>query len=336
MAHTSLSNVIVPSVFSAYLTEAVTKQSALVSSGAIARSTMLDGYAEGKGRVTDLPNFSEFAYSDPDIATDTNALGPVNSIATGSQIAQKDFVSKAWGTTALTDSVIGEDVLGHIVNNVAAPYWADAMQRLTLAKLSGVVKDNIANDGGDMVLTVGNDATGAATAAQLFNIDTFIEARQTMGDAANKLSVIVMHSRVYSNLLKLEPTNTIPASATQPFATYMGHAVLIDDGMPVAVGTNRTTYTSYLLGQGALLLGEGTPEFGAVEVQRDGDQGNNYGAEKLITRKKMILHPQGFASSATVAAGSASPTVAAYDTATAWNRVYNRKNVPIVAFRTNG
>lgn len=333
---TLLSDVFVPRVFSSYLNEAVTRQSALVASGAIARSAVLDTYTAGAGRVTDLPNFSEFAYTAPDIATDNTTLGPVNKVTTGVQIGQKDFLSKAWGTSALTNSVSGEDILGHVVNNVVAPYWAQALQDYTLAKLGGVILDNIANDAGDMVSNVANDAVGAPAAAQLFNIDTFIDARQTMGDAANKLSIIIMHSQVYSNLLKAEPTNTSPRSATQPFNTYMGHIVLIDDGMPVVQGTNRRTFTSYLLGQGAILLGEAEPEFGSVEIKRDADQGFNYGSEKLITRKKMILHPQGFASSATVAANAASPTLAAYNTATAWNRVFNRKNVPIVAFRTNG
>ncbi|WBY16624.1 hypothetical protein PF049_00170 [Erythrobacteraceae bacterium WH01K] len=337
MANTRLSDIIVPSYFTSYLNEAVTKKSALVSSGAIVRSSMLDQYANGPGAITNVPNFSEFDYTNPDVATDDDTVGDVNAIGTAQQIAQKDFLAKAWGTAAITNSVSGEDILRHAAQNVAAPYWAQTIQTYALAKLSGVIKDNEANDGGDMVLDVSDADGDNATADNKANIDTIIEARQSLGDAADKLSVIIMPSRVYSNLLKLEPHNCAPASETRLFNTYLGHTVIVDDGMPtVDGGTSGKVFTSYLLGAGALLLGEGTPEFGSVVVEREEDQGNNYGLEKLITRKKMILHPQGFASSATVSANRVSPSLASYDAASAWDRVMNRKNVPIVALRTNG
>jgi hypothetical protein len=236
----------------------------------------------------------------------------------------------------LAATLSGEDILGHIVNNVVAPYWAQALQNYALAKLSGVIKDNIANDGGDMVKNIATDATGAAAASEVANIGTVTEAMASMGDAFGKLELIVMHSRVFFNLLKLEPTNTQKASATVPFNTYLGLPVIIDDSMPAVAGTNRTTYTTYLLGRGALAFGEATLGARSTFVEDAGKSGNGWGLETLTSRKQFILHPVGFTSNATVSANTGSPLRTAYDAASAWDRKVSRKNAAIVAFKTNG
>lgn len=338
MAYTSLSDIIEPKTFAQYVAEQVTKKSALIASGAVLTSDALNAYAAQAGTVTDLPFFTEFGYVAPDIAkADSTAATPA-AIGSGKQISQKDFLSKTWGTTALTNSVSGNDIVGHIVNNVVAPYWSQALQAYALAKISGLVKDNVANDSGDMVYSVTalDSASAVVTATDYANVSTIQEAVQTMGDARDKLSVIAMHSRVYTNLVKAEATSFEQPSSVLPFRTYNGMIVIVDDTLPVTVGTNRTAYTSYILGAGALLMGEATPDMGAVEIERNATHGNGFGAETLTSRKQVILHPAGFASTATVAAGFGSPTISAYDAASAWNRVVSRKNVPIAVLKTNG
>lgn len=336
MAYTSLSNIIEPKVFAQYVAEQVTAKSALLSSGAIVTANVLNEKAASGGSSINLPFFGEFAWAAPDIAKDDTTVSAVASVQAKQQIGQTDYISKTWGAAALAASVSGADIMGHIGGNVVAPYLAQTIQQYALSKLSGVLKDNIANDSGDMVKNVATDAVGAAAAAELANVSNVIEAIQTLGDARDKVSLIIMHSRVYSNLLKLEPTNFDRQSATVPFTSYMGMRVIIDDTLPAVAGTNRTTYSTYILGQGALMFGEAAPEMGAVAVKRNDDEGNGFGAEKLIVRKQMILHPAGFASSAAIASNFGSPTLTAYDTAASWDRVVGRKNVPLVCLKTNG
>jgi hypothetical protein len=336
LAHTSLSDIIHPNIFSAAVTEAVTAKSALLSSGAIVTSNEMAALAGQAGHTGTLPLFGLQDYSDPDLAKDDGTNAGVNGIKMGPQSYQKDYFSKTFGEAELASTLSGEDILGHIVNNVVAPYWVQAYQRFALAKLSGVIKDNIANDAGDMVRNVATDAVGAAAASELANVGTVTEAMASMGDAFGKLQLIVMHSRVFFNLLKNEPTNTDPASATQPFATYMGLPVIIDDGMPAVVGTNRTTYTTYLLGRGALAFGEANLGARSVAVVTDERAGNGWGLSTVTSRKQLILHPVGFSSAATVSANTGSPAASAYDAASAWDRKVSRKNAAIVAFRTNG
>ena len=336
LAYTDLSDIIVPSVFDAYVTEAITSRSALIRSGAFMQSDMLNQYAGGPGNVVSLPHFSADTAGDADIAMDDTTEATPVAVGTGAQVAQKDFISKTWGEAQIAATLIGEDILGHVASNVVAPYFAKEIQSYAISKLTGLSKDNAASDSGDMSLDVSNDEATDVGADESFTTDTFIDARASMGDAADRLSVLVLHSKVYANLLKNEKHNCAPASATTPFATYMGHTVIIDDSMPVEDGTNRKTYTSFLLGAGAFALGSGDLGERAVATETSELKGNGWGLKTLTARRELIIHPVGFASNATVASHKASPSKTAYEAASAWDRVMDRKNCPIVSFKTNG
>lgn len=335
MAYASLSDIIEPKVFARYVTEAVVAKSALLSSGAVLTSNEMNTYAGQAGRVVDLPNFSDLTWAAPDIAKDDSTAATINNVTTAHQLAVKNYVSRTWGSAALTASVSGEDIVGHIANEVVAPYWVQSVQQYALAMLSGVIKKNIASNGGDMVKDVTNDVAGTPAAATVANVGNILEAIQTMGDARDKADLIIMSSRVYTNLLKQEPTNFTPVSQTQAFQTYLGLRVIVDDSLPAVAGTNQTAYTTYILGRGALLFGEATPEMGGVSVQDNPTLGNGWGAQTLTSRKQFILHPAGHSCSATVSSGFGSPTTTAFDASGAWARVYSRKNVPIIALKTN-
>jgi hypothetical protein len=156
-----------------------------------------------------------------------------------------------------------------------------------------------------------------------------------MGDARAKIALAIMRSAVFTYLLKKDGANTVRASATTPFNTYMGIPVILDDSMPVTTGTNRSTYTVYLLGKGALAFGEANLGEKGVRVQEEAGQGNGFGIEMLHVRKQFILHPVGFSSSASITAGFGSPTLAQYDVTGAWSRKVARKNAAIVALKVN-
>lgn len=343
MAHTSLSNIIVPSLFAQYVAEEVSVKSALISSGAVMVSDQLNALCGESGEKAQLPNFNELAYTDPDIAKDTSDAAAINAVSAGKQVAHKDFLSKTWGTTTLTNTQAGVDIVDHIVKNVVAPYWAQGLQKYALTKIGGVIADNLANDNGDMIVNKAIAASAAAstiTDANKANYAAIIAAKQSMGDAMGKLSLIAMHSVVFSNLMLAEPGNFAPVSETKPFVTYNGLAVIIDDSLPAVLGTHATdkatTYTTYLMGAGALLMGESEPQSGAVDVKFDPLAGNGFGAETLTSRKQVILHPRGFESKAAAASNFGSPTLVEYAKAASWDRVFSRKNIPLVALQTNG
>ena len=337
MASTILSNVIEPKVFTAYTTQQTTVKSALLNSGVLLQTPELNARAGQAGAIGEMPHFNPFAWSESNVASDdASAKSVPNALTAGSQVFKKDYRSKDWGTLELVESITGEDLIAAI-GNVVSTYWSQELQRHILARLTAIELDNAANFSNDMIVNVANDATGTPTALQSANINTILDAGQTMGDAASKLSMIVMHSQVWTNLMKLEPLNCTvkPVSQTELFRTYLGKQVVIDDGVPAVQGTNRKTFTTYLLANGAFGYGEAALDDG-TEIWRDPAAGVGFGEERLYSRKQFLMHPVGFsAAGAAVTARSKSPTLTQWAAAGALTRVYDRKNIPIAILKTN-
>ena len=116
--------------------------------------------------------------------------------------------------------------------------------------------------------------------------------------------------------------------------------MVVDDTLPTRAGTtDGTVYTTYLFGQGAFGKGasplDGTPLQGGfgtegVEIARVALDSDTV----LVNRRRYILHPRGVKfTSASVAADS--PTNAELETSSNWVRVFENKNVRIVAVTHN-
>ena len=124
------------------------------------------------------------------------------------------------------------------------------------------------------------------------------------------------------------------------FATYQGYRVIVDDSMTV-VGTGPSRkFISIIFGNGAIGYGEGSPS-NPLEYEREASRGNGGGVETLWTRKTWLLHPFGYSFTSAVITGNGTETIARsaswQDLANAsnWNRVVERKHVPI-AFLVTG
>ena len=95
-----------------------------------------------------------------------------------------------------------------------------------------------------------------------------------------------------------------------------------------------------LMGQGAFAYGMANPKV-PLEYEREAARGNGGGAETLWTRRNMIVHPLGYSFTSAVITGNGSETIARSASwqdlanATNWNRVFERKHIPI-AFLVTG
>ena len=143
---------------------------------------------------------------------------------------------------------------------------------------------------------------------------------------------IAMHSAVYSNLKKIDNISFEKESMGDlEIETYRGLRIIVNDNLPkVAGGTSGFKYTSYLFGNGAFGLGQGS-----APVPSETDRDSLAGTDILITRSHFLMHPRGIAWQSAVTVGS-SPTNVESENATNWDRVYERKNVRIAAIVTNG
>lgn len=336
MATVQLSDIIDVKVFQDLPAVNSPEKSAFFESGVVTRNALLDNIATAAGKTAELPFWKDIdATVAPNLSTDNPAtLATPDKIVQGEQIARKAFLNKGLSAADLASELaMGSRAMDQIRARVDA-YWLRQWQRRLIASCNGVLADNVANNSGDMVINVAAEATGSQTATTKFNRDTFTDAVYTMGDAADALRAIAVHSSVMKQMVKNDDIVYIPDSLGRlTIPTYMGLRVIVDDGLPVVAGTTSGfKYTSVIFGEGAFGYGDGAPVM-PVEVQREANQGNGAGVETLWTRKTWILHPFGYQNTGTPASVSFSLSELGADAA--WSRVVERKNVPISFLITN-
>jgi hypothetical protein len=339
MATTRISDVIVPAIFTQYVLNRTVQTGALFKSGIISTDAQLDALAKGANSLYNMPYWSDLTGSGrSNLGSDDPAQKSTPAkIGAGKDVARKHFRNKSWSTMDLTSHLAGSDPAAAIGNQLA-DFWALDMQGTLIYQLNGVIAANVAQNGGDMVLdvTIPGATPGAAGASNKISSDVVLGAKQTMGDAAAKLSAIAMHSVLHTALQKQQLIQYLPNTAVDiGFGTYLGYTIIVDDGCPVTIDAqSRPVYTSYMFGQGAIGYGEGNPSV-PVAVTRDESSGNGEGEEILYNRKHFILHPRGIKWTESSVAG-VTPSDAEMANAANWSRVYDRKNVRFVAIKTHG
>lgn len=318
MVATRIGDVIVPEVFNGYVIERTAELSALQASGVIQNNPAFDALASSGGKLLNMP-FWEDLDGDDEVLSDSSPLS-VNNIEADKDVAVLIMRGKAWGVNDLAQALSGDDPMGAIADLVAA-YWARRRQATLLAILEGVFADSTMTDN---VL----DITAESGTDGMFTGETFIDAMHKLGDAESRLTAVGVHSNTYASMRKQNLIEFIPVSEGQvQIPTYMGRRVIVDDGMPVDTSGATDVYTSYLFGEGAFALGNGGAPV-PTETDRDSLQGDDI----LINRQHFILHPRGVAFQNSSVSG-ASPSNAELADDANWARVYEAKNVRLVAFK---
>lgn len=334
MALTQLSDVIIPEVYRSYTAVDSPEKTAFYQSGIVVSNEGLNAKANEGGETLNVPFWKDLDSSvAPNLSDDTTDTATPNKIEAAKQIARNAYLNQGYSSADLTGEVAGSDPMQRVRNRFGT-YWMRQWQRRLIASTNGILADNVANDSGDMVIDVASESIAGQSASTLFNRDAFTEAAYTMGDMATELSAISVHSAVMQQMVKNNDIVYIPDSQGQlTIPTYMGLRVIVDDGMTVTAGsTDGFKYTSVLFGAGAFGYGEGSAKV-PVELEREAAQGNGGGVETLWERKTWLLHPFGFATG--TAPSGQSYTLAELAAAASWDRVVERKNVPLAFLVTN-
>lgn len=336
MATTRLSDIIDVTIFRDLPQVEGPEKTAFFDSGVIMRNGLLDELASGPGKLSELPFWNDLDGSvEVNYSNDNPAsTATPQKITQGEQIARKAFVNQGWQAADLASELAMGGTAMEAVRARTDRYFMRQWQRKLIASSNGILADNVANDSGDMVIDVAAEAIASQTADTLFNRDAFTEAAFTMGDAKTSLTAIAVHSAVHKQMVKNDDIIYIPDSqGALTIPTYMGLRVIVDDGMTVTAGsTDGFKYTSVLFGANAFGYGVGSPEV-PVEIEREAAQGNGGGIETLWIRNTWLLHPFGFQSTGTPAAESFTNTELA--AATSWDRVLDRKLIPMAFLITN-
>lgn len=328
MAGTKLTDVIVPELFNPYVINRSMELSSLVQSGIVANNSEFDKLASQAAPVINMPFFEDLTGESEQIIESVDLTD--NKIASNKDVACIIRRAKMWSATDLSAALAGKDPMRAIAGLVAN-FWVRDMQKELIAILKGIfgtaedVDTSTKETRLESNLLDISEKTGDSAN---WSVNSFIDAQQLLGDAQSQLTAVVMHSATWSYLKKLELIKTERQSTDLSFDTYQGKRVIIDDGCPVENGV----YTSYLFGQGAFALGNGSPAgFASTETDRDKKKGS--GIDYLINRKTYIMHPRGVSFTNTNVEKMEGPSRLELADPTNWKPVYEPKQIRIVAFK---
>lgn len=348
MAITTIGDIITGNipVLASYMTEDPVEKTAFFQSGILTSTPYAAAIANGPSNKAVLPYWKAIDTSiEPNYSNDVyQDIATPRNVQTGGMDVRVAYLNEGFGQADLTVELTSQNPLQSVASRLDN-FWQRQAQRRLIATALGLYNDNVAatdayHKQNDMVIDV--------SATLGFDAGAFIDATQTMGDAlmgngGEVLGAIAMHSFVYAQARKQQLIDFIrDADNNTMFATYQGYRVIVDDSMTV-VGTGSTRkFISIIFGNGAIGYGEGSPS-NPLEYEREASRGNGGGVETLWTRKTWLLHPFGysFTSAVTTGNGNGTETVARSASwrdladASNWNRVVERKHVPI-AFLVTG
>ena len=334
MAKTSVVDIIVPTEFEKYAIERTAELAQFGQCGIVEASPQFDRIAAGGGREVKMPFWKDLTAA-RQLLSDSAPL-TVNKITADQDIARIQNDGQTFSVNHLADVISGDDPMQAIVDLVAG-YWARIDEGLVVSSLKGMFA---AGSMSGNLLAIHSESVAGQAAATRLNGSTFVDACAKLGDRSDRLTSVAMHSATEAALRKLDLIDFIPDSEGKAqLRIFQGRRVVVDDNLPSRAGTtDGTVYTTYLFGQGAFAKGSAmldTPLQGGfgtegVEIARSALDSDTH----LINRRRYILHPRGVKfTSASVAADS--PTNTELETASNWTRVWENKNVRIVAVTHN-
>ncbi len=335
MAKTAVADIIIPTEFERYAIERTAELSRFGESGIIEMAPEFDELAAGGGREVKMPFWKDLTAT-RQILSDSGTLS-VNKITSEQDIARIHNDAQVWSVNHLAKVISGDDPMQAIVDLVAG-YWARIDEGLVISSLKGIF--SAASMSGNL-LAIHSEAIAGQSAATRLNGSTFVDACAKLGDAADRLTSVAMHSATEAALRKLDLIDFIPDSEGKAqLRTFQGRRVIVDDTLvPRAGTTDGQVYRTYLFGSGA--FGKGvSPLDGAALQGGFGTEGVEMARVPLdsdtvlINRRRYILHPRGVKFTSAAVVGD-SPTNAELENGANWTRVFENKNVRIVAIDHN-
>lgn len=327
MAVTTIANMqIVPEKFSQYVVDRTTEKNTMVSAGIASPDSqvakLINGTPEG-GRFIQLPMWNplegeEDVFGEQDVS--------VGDITTKEARATLLIRQRAWGSTDLAHVLGGADPMGATAQLISD--WRNTReQKIYLSILKGL----FAEDGALNVHL--KDISALSGEAAYISRNATLDTKQLLGDHANALGMVFMHSATYTYLQKqeliLRQPWVNPVGETVEIETYMGYRVIVDDGMPV----NEGVYDTYFTGKNCFIRQDGTPEgFVGTETDRDKIGAKNY----LINRWCQIIHPRGLSwvsDGKYINTDHKYPANADLEVAANWELVVDHKKVGLACLR---
>ena len=329
---TKLSDVIVPEIFNAYVSNKTMELSALAKSGIITTSAEYGNLASTNGYFATIPFFQDLTGSSTAIVegADLEAM-KIKSSTVNAPILRR---AAMWASTDLAAALSGKDPMKEIASKVAG-FWERDLQKELISILNGIFGTYKPSEGTAKTPLDSNihDTTSATSGG--FSASGFLDAEQKLGDAKGQLTAIAMHSLTHADLLKKDLITFEKESSGRDVQTYRGKRIIVDDGCPLIKNSSGkvTGATTFLFGEGAFAYGNGSP-VGFIPTEIDRDKKKGSGVDYLINRKTYVLHPAGISftgiSSVTNKEGI---TRTDLENAAYWEPKFENKQIKIVAYK---
>ena len=316
---TTIADVIVPEIFTPYTQQLTMEKTAIIQSGIAARDDFLDNLLAGGGLTFTVPSWQDIGDPAENVSSDdANTDSTPNTTQTSGEVAVRLSRNSSWSTMRLATALAGADPMQSIASRVS-DYWVRRLQRAFVAVANGVFTTNELSDptlgrsgrtglsaayGAQADLTNSIAASAYSAGVTDFQAESFIDTATLLGDAAEDVTAVFMHSIVYSKAQKNNLIDFIPdAEGHINIPVFLGRRVIVDDGMPNPAGdtaNNANTgggsglYHTWLVGPASFRLGVGTPVV-PTEVFRYPSRGNGAGSDVLFNRVEWAIHPVGHA-----------------------------------------
>lgn len=258
MATTKIADVIVPEVLSSMASGEISNFLDFEKTGLVTSDYNNVDIREG-GHFAEVRFYNQLDASDSDeVLEDDKSLTPAK-IGTGKDIGVVCHRGKAWGTRELAAILQGDDPQAEIAKQVGK-YWARRLAKALQSVLNGAF--NASGPLGTGATSPHTLDVGVTTGTAVpFSHTYALRAMNLLGDAMNDFDGIIMHSKVYTDLVnsklvafpyEYNPNNVNPREPGK----YLGKDIIISDDCPVDTGTaSYFKYTSYFFKKGAMYLG---------------------------------------------------------------------------------
>lgn len=343
---TFLSDIVTRPEFLAYVAEAIYEQSAMLRSGAVVRDGSLDA-RQGAVKVV-VPTWRPVAPTEERIesnstwGTSTKGYLTPQKITAGQQTAPILHRGFSYAVDDLSRLGSGADPM-----NAIRGYLSDAINRLKMATLLSQLDGLFTTAYKALETDVSADvAPGALTAANYLSAASVIAAKSKLGERADRLSIIVMHSSSYFYLQQVGMLTFSSDSLSSgkdikwggggvgitntQVAYFAGLRVIVDDNIKAVdgasgTGGNAQKYPVYIMAQGA--MAEGVQQELRIEADRN-----------ILSKQDVISvdYHYGYHAFGSNYGGADNPDNTALAAAGSWSNIYTDiRNFDIVRLMVN-
>ena len=343
---TFLSDIVTRPEFLSYVAEAIYERSAMLRSGAVRRDGALD--ARAGGVKVEVPTWKPITPTEERIESNgtwgTSGAGYLTpqKITAGKQTAPILHRGFAYAVDDLSKLGSGADPMGQIRN-----YLADAINKLKMATLLSQLNGLFATAYRALETDVSADvAPGTLTATNYLSAASAIAAKAKLGERADRLSIIVMHSSCYFYLQQVGmltfSSNSLASGnaitwggggvgvTDDQIAYFAGMRVIVDDNIQGVNGAGGTTgnalkYPVYMMAEGA--IAEGVQQELRLEADRN-----------ILSKQDVISvdYHYGYHAYGSSYGGADNPTNTVLGTAGSWSNIYRDvRNFDIVRLMVN-